>query len=62
MRVVTPANFLARAWSAMERQLWRRPTNEGDVLVVDEYEVVDGRRVPGDSGNNALLVRSLPDA
>ncbi len=65
VRLVTPADFLARAWGATERQvrqLWRRAADEGEVLVADEFEVIAGRRVMGDTGNNALLVRSLTDA
>ena len=65
VRIVGPADFLARAWGATERlvrDLWRRAADDGAILVVDEFEVVGGRRIHGDVSNNALLIRSLTDA
>lgn len=65
VRTVGPADFLARGWGATERlvrDLWRRACEDGAILVVDEFEIVGGRRTPGDMSNNALLIRSLTDA
>lgn len=65
VRIVGPADFLARAWGDTERlvrEIWRRATDDGAVLIVDEFEVVGGRRMLGDMSNNQLLIRSLTDA
>lgn len=65
VRIIGPADFLARAWGATERlvrSLWSRAAEDGAILIVDEFEVVGGRRVHGDMSNNALLIRSLTDA
>ncbi len=65
VRTVGPADFLGRAWGKTERlvkSLWRRAAEDGAILVVDEFEVVGGRRIHGDMSNNALLIRSLTDA
>ena len=64
IRVITPANFLARAWGGTERmtqQLWRHAAAEGEILIADEFEVICGRRVHGEMSNNQSLIRSLTD-
>lgn len=63
VRNVSPGDFLARAWGATERltrALWRRAADEGEILVIDEFEVVCGAREAG-AGNAAYLIRTLTD-
>ena len=65
VRLTSPADFLAKAWGAIERlvrSLWTKAAEDGAVIVIDEFEVVGGRRTPGDMSNNALLIRSLTNS